>query len=548
MIVGFNSPVKDITIIGKPLVWGYILLGNEYGLSWYWMSKLLLIILSAFEMCYILTKKNEKLSLLGSLLIGLSPFIQWWFAPHMPDVILYAMVLFDLMYYFFFTSKEYVKNIMIILIPITVMQYTVALFPSFQVGLGYFIVALFITVVLRDKLLIFKDKKHNIRLALILVLSILLVGYFVINNKNALLYESNTEYPGSRVDYGGKNTIKEIFTDLATPFLSYKEYAAPYKNQSEDSTYIHFGFFIIMLLPVLMSQMKKNKDRDYIVGYAFLGILSIYCFFMIFGFPKFLAKITLLSYINRMKMIVGFIMMVLTIWGFNVIEKTKEIDDKYYYLAVFTYAILLLSFIDNNLINYAPKYCYCTEIVLYACILLFLKNKQYNYGYSILLFILLFSSIAINPIAIGTSGIYNHPSASKIREIANNDKDAYWLGYDSIIYPSFLIANGAKVFNGLNVYPDFKKWEYIDPNDEYKEIWNRYAYIVTSLSDDGENHIKYYTNKDTLKLEINLETLDHFNVKYILTGNDLSSYKTNYIYLKEIYGDSNIKIYELTRN
>ena len=34
MIIGYNAPVKDITMIAKPFTIGYLLFGNERGLSW----------------------------------------------------------------------------------------------------------------------------------------------------------------------------------------------------------------------------------------------------------------------------------------------------------------------------------------------------------------------------------------------------------------------------------------------------------------------------------------------------------------------------------
>lgn len=39
MIVGYNSPVLSLSLIGKPFVWGYILFGNAYGISWYFLSR-----------------------------------------------------------------------------------------------------------------------------------------------------------------------------------------------------------------------------------------------------------------------------------------------------------------------------------------------------------------------------------------------------------------------------------------------------------------------------------------------------------------------------
>ena len=45
MIVSTDAPVKNLLVVAKPFTWGYMLLGNEYGLSWHWCSKLILLIL-----------------------------------------------------------------------------------------------------------------------------------------------------------------------------------------------------------------------------------------------------------------------------------------------------------------------------------------------------------------------------------------------------------------------------------------------------------------------------------------------------------------------
>ena len=348
MIIGYNSPVKDITVLAKPLVWGYMLLGNEYGLSWYWCMKVILIFLASFEMCYIITKKNKKLSISGGILVTYGPSTQWWFAPHMPDVILWAMVLFSLIYHLCTHKKMWVRNILTILIPFVALEFVIALFPSFQVGLGYFILAVFLALIFRDDIKLFENKKQVFRLAIVAIASLSLIGYFVVSNKEALKYEMNTAYPGKRVDLGGENKVKDLFTDLATPFLAYTGERTPYINKSEDSTYIHFGVFMLLLSPLLIKELKKKKDKDYILGIAMVIVLLVDMSFMIFGFPEILSKITFFSYINRMKMIVGIISVIFTIWGFNALEKLKDkVNSKYYYLAILAFCLLYLSFIDQ---------------------------------------------------------------------------------------------------------------------------------------------------------------------------------------------------------
>ena len=64
MIIGYNSPVKDISLLAKPLTWGYVLLGNEYGLSWYFSLKIILLVLISYEFAMILIQNNKKVSVM----------------------------------------------------------------------------------------------------------------------------------------------------------------------------------------------------------------------------------------------------------------------------------------------------------------------------------------------------------------------------------------------------------------------------------------------------------------------------------------------------
>lgn len=68
MLVGYNAPVANLTLIGKPLVWGYVLLGNDYGLAWYFAAKYVLMFMGCLEMFYILTHK-KALSVFGGFFL-----------------------------------------------------------------------------------------------------------------------------------------------------------------------------------------------------------------------------------------------------------------------------------------------------------------------------------------------------------------------------------------------------------------------------------------------------------------------------------------------
>lgn len=547
MIIGYNSPVKDITILAKPISWGYILFGAEYGLSWYWCMKTILFFLLSFELCMIITKKDKKLSIIGSLLITYGPSTQWWFAPHMPDVILYFMALFVMIYHLVSNESSKIKNLLVLLLPFTALGYVIALFPSFQVGLGYFLLVLFVALMIRDKNKFYKEKENIIRIIIIGIVSILLIGYFLYNNLDALKSVSNTVYPGSRMETGGNLYVKDLFTDLGTPFLSYK-LEPLYGNSCEDCTYIHFGIFFLMLLPLLIKNMKKNNDRNWIIGLSISIIMIIYAIFMIVGFPLLLSKLTFFNYINRMKMIYGLISVIFTIWGFKALEENNKIDKKYYYLAIFSFGLLYISFIDSCLKNYLQSWVYYGEILFYALILFLIKGKHKNLGYGMIICLITFSSICINPIITGISAITNHPSTLFIEETIKKDNDSYWMSYNSIVYQGYLISLGTKTINAVNFYPDIEKWKIIDPSNKYEEQWNRYAHILVNIT-DNDNYLTNEMSPDAINAYLNNETIYKLGVKYVISNSvdNLEIYNDeNYVYNK-IYSDSSVSIYELVK-
>ena len=172
MIIGYNAPVMDITLVAKPFTWGYLQLGNEYGLSWYWCSKVILMLLVSFELCMIVAQKSKKVSLIGMLLITFAPLMQWWFVPHAADVFFWGMAVLVTAYHFFTAKSFGYKNLFTILTPLTVITFIIALFPSLQLPIGLVAIALLVAFLIRDR--------QNITFRLVDVWRIIVMGVFVL--------------------------------------------------------------------------------------------------------------------------------------------------------------------------------------------------------------------------------------------------------------------------------------------------------------------------------------------------------------------------------
>ena len=359
MIIGYNAPVKDITTISKPFTWGYLLFGNEYGLSWYWCLKLLLLILMSFEIMMIITKNNNKISVFGTILIAFAPPIQWWFIPHITDVFFWAITVIVLTYHFFTAKTKKKKILFTVLTPITYIGYVLALFPSIQVPLAYISLALIIGFLIRDKDKITFKKNEWPRILFVLIIFISILSYFIITSIQDIKLLMNTVYPGSRVSTGNDNLYKDIFTDLTTLFLPYK--GITYLNNCEASTFIHLCPLFLTVFKDIRKKIKNKKD--YLIGKILLASIIVELSFMLVGFPELLSNILLFKYINRMNLVYGFTALLFTLWSIYVIYKYKvNFKIKNIIIAITVFSVSYLITITNEQLNYLPIYVYIIEI------------------------------------------------------------------------------------------------------------------------------------------------------------------------------------------
>lgn len=529
MIIGYNAPVLDVTVIAKPFTWGYFLLGNERGLSWYWCSKVILMLLVSFELCMIITKKNKMVSLLGALLMAFSPLIQWWFVPHAADVFFWGMAVLVLSYHFFVAPTIWYKNLFTILTPLALITFVIALFPSLQVPVGLIVIALLVAFLLRDKELITFKKKDVWRIVAMGVFALAVIGHTVITSKDAIMGLLNTVYPGKRVSLGDGSKLDSLFTSLTVFTLPFKNIT--FSNNCEVSTFIHFAPVFMMLYPWICKKMKK--DGNMVVGNVMLGCLLVMAAFMLIGFPELLAKITFFSYINRMDLAYGFLATLFTVWGIDMIWKKKIITRKQVLAVLAVYVGLCICFIGEKELTYLEWWQYGV-IIIGLAVLMYLMLKSYQKLFiSGMALLIVVSSFTINPLARGVGALFDHPLEKKIHEIAKEDKESYWLAINDRILASVGVANGARVLNMVNFYPDFEKWSIIDPDGANEKIYNRYAHMNVSLT-DGETELSEGPTADLFEVKLNCEDALKWNVKYLVSAGELASCKKDF---EKIYKD-----------
>ena len=555
MVLDYYSPVWDWTILGKPLSWGFLLFGSEVGLSWYWCGEILLLFMTALEMCLILTEGMRRESLIGAVMIALSPAIQWWVMPHMPPVILYAMALFCIGYRFFTANTLSGKWGSAALACIAAIGFVLSIFPSFQIPCAYTVLILLIVCLRRDREEISFTRRDWLRIALPAAAALVILGRFLLLSRDDLSLLLNTVYPGRRMSPGGGYPVSVLFTDLTSFFLPYGDVS--FSNNCEVATYVHFAPLFLALSPYLLPALKKARDKNWIVGAALGGILLVQAVYLLMGFPKWLAEITLLRFCNRMHEVYGWVAVLFTVWGLSVLARRPAL--------LRPWARLLLPLLcgaASLLVTDQPRREYFAQFVFreiplgtlltgltlagIICILYFALFRRRSLMSAALILAMLFCGATVNPIERGIGAVTNHPISAAVSEIAGREPESRWLCTNtSFILSNYLMANGAKVLNATNFYPDVEKWSVLDPDGQYAEITNRYANqsaVFTEEETSAES-----PSPDHVRLRLNPESLKDLGIDYLLSPVDHTELLNRYgIGCEYVTGQDGYGIYRIT--
>ena len=89
-----------------------------------------------------------------------------------------------------------------------------------------------------------------------------------------------------------------------------------------------------------------------------------------------------------------------------------------------------------------------------------------------------------------------------------------------------------------------EKWQKIDENDQYYEVYNRYAHIFVNLQDKNDTSFNLMGN-DIFNVNLNVNDLEKLNVSYIATSKPLKKLSNDNVTFERVYMDHGFRIYHV---
>lgn len=503
----------DWIMLFKPFHWGFFAFPPANGLSFFWVSRQIILFMVSFEFGKILFN-SKKISVVYGVLVALSPVIQWWFAVNtFVEILVFGQLAIISFYYILHNKHTFYRIIFSLLFSYSIFGYTFSLYPAWQVAFAYVFGMLFIWVAKEAYKQGIRPKCADIPVVSIFILFTLgfaYISYLSISYSwDVIQAMRNTVYPGHRVVTGGGYKFSELFMYIYSILLPFKD--LHYINNSEASQFL--SIFPLGILGWLY-YFKKYKSFDFLaVGLIIINVIFILWLFL--PWPLLLARFSLLylSPINRVVTALAFSNVILLLRLISIQNREIiQLKQRIIISALFALLLILINQISFPGEILLPLFLVFIVLPIIAILYGVLSNQK-NLACGMLIFISVVSGILVNPIARGVDSVYKNNLAYEIQDIVNKDKNANWIVISDGLN-SYPIMMGAKTINSTNIYPALERWSIYGAN--YATVYNRYAHIMFDVS--GKQTEKFeLLHPDVFKMALLPSDLKILNVTYILS-------------------------------
>lgn len=548
----YAQPCWSFSTLFRPFLWGYLLLGSEMGLAFFWTGRLITLFLISIEMGMLLSDKRRGISVAFACLVTFSTVVQWWFAVNgIAELLIFGQALVLVLHHFLRTDNVRVRALLALLLSWLATGFLLVFYPAWQIPFFY----IFLAVGIGDLVAWLRgiersERKRRLTQALpILGLAFALVAIFaaisILPVWDTVKASMNTEYPGHRFDYGGG--YADQYTGLEALFMwipsLFNSLQATFSaiNSCELSGF--YSLFPLGLCFGIVGQILARKSGNSCSPTIISLVLSeaLLLIYIVFGLPAPIAELSLLasSRVIRAAQIIGYADISIIIAtapvfirfaseSFNRGSRKGE-RSPYTRFAVIAGVGIIGSYL--LLCVYMTHYVFglrwgftAFAILLISSTILALILACFDRKYDRVLLICAIATtvagLCVNPVQVGAGPLLNSETYHSIQRIAAED-DSLWAGDDSKL-GQLCVSAGAPCINSVNTYPVLERWSQLDQNGQYASIYNRYAHIYINIvgPESDEPIFSTHPYADSFITALNADDLYAMGVRYYVSFRD----------------------------
>lgn len=552
-----DVPYLDWSTVFKPQNLVFLFTHSQFAFAFKWWFLAAILGLSVYYFILYFYPKRLFVATLLAIFTVFNPFIQWWYQSITILAIAYGLILFILFMKVICSVGLKAKIFYSIPLWYTLICFVLLMYPAFQISVALAVLAILIpTLIYKKRYSFLLEKSNLIILTIVSILSIAVVGLFIIQNLDAIKATLNTIYPGKRdISSGGLDPWLILSWPL-NYLLTSKEAGVIFsQNQSESSNFILAGLATIPFLiwQVFKSRNNLNKLEKGIIfsSILFLILLSIRAFTPLAS-PIF--KLFGLSSVPHNRLMITFAIINLIIIAIITLRKSENFrpTSKKELYEPKLLAFVAFYFVAYSLLIYSLVYHYSLlslvslkELVFVSLIFTistaFLTSKfllTRYVGLSILVIFTVWTGLAINPLYRGNA-VTDNPLVKYIDKAEDNDTK-YWVSNNSPVLSSLILSSGAEILGGVNTYPQNNLWGKYFPTQS--DIYNRYAHIRFDFDEKVQKPNLKLIQEDSYAIRLNPcdPLIKELGIGYIVSEVPIDN---NCLLIKEVNSYYNKVIY-----
>ncbi len=520
-------PSKHFSALFQPQNWGFFVLGLERGFSFFWNYGVASILLSSFLLFMLVSRNRFWLSVFGTLFLFFSSFVQWWFFAS-TGAMFAAFNVITIAFVYLASSK---RRLTIMcgagVLFFFAVAFALSLYPPFVIPLGLLSAACCIGYLLQY--CAWNDVKKNLVMRAVAgVCCLVCLAVFAIvfyrDLQSSISLTMNSVYPGKRISTGGDFGVARLFSGFYGLFFTEKRFL--WGNICESSSFVMLYPFVVAA--VLWRAVKGKPQPLQIALSIYLLILSV---FVLFGFPAFLSRYTLMSFVPSYRAIIGLgvgNILLVVVYLSSAGEKPKFAPARSMALFVVLLACLLahglyLGFVSNHF--FQPWQISAVCVFFSFAVWLLLSGRKTVFCFMILA-VVLPSTYSVLPVSRGLGFIVDKKLYRSVKEVVAGDPQGKWLVFGSGVLGELVTATGALVVNGTKYCPDFSAMHILDPSGHGNAIYNRFAHIYVVPCRDTtivDFRLVYEDAYEIVMSPLSGKVRD-LHVKYLLVPNDSTCY------------------------
>ena len=492
MLVVPYTPVLHIVTVSRPATWGYFLLGAQRGLAWYWWFPPFACFTVLFLLFEVVLGGNRKLAALGAFWFCNSAYVICWSL--LPDHVIFFAALGCLSAYHLLNSeKRGVRLASAILLGLSIPGFIMIMYPPWQVGAAYFMLFVFASLIIRDKLYVSPVARLRHRIAYIGVALVIAAGLtlsWLLACLPDLKMMSNSVYPGHRISLGGDYSLALLFKGVYNMATIYDAPPA-LRNQSEAASFYYL--FPAVLIGLCLSRRFARKLG--VAGWAMVAYISGALIFLFVGLPQSIAKLTLLSYIPsyRADLTIGLASILLSM---RVLAITRDLRssvrgrwEKLWPMVagIGVLSVLLwhaFAFAKETNVLPSTRVAVLTAVTGGLASYCLLSGRVKVFAAFICVLVVA-TTILFNPLSTNLNHIYKSELAGEITRLnRQSDRPPLWVCYGGV-HPGVLVTIlGGRSVSGVHWPPQLSMWHVLDPDRIYEYFYNRYAEVSLDYMPD----------------------------------------------------------------